>query len=1096
MFKQLPENFKYPELEEEILNLWEKESVFQKSLDNRKDAPYYTFYEGPPTVNGKPGIHHVMGRTIKDMICRYKTMRGYYVRRQAGWDTHGLPIEIQVEKNLGLKDKSEILKIGIAKFNEECRKLVYQNIDMAEGWKTLTRRMGYWVNLDDAYITCTNDYVESVWWALKSFWDKGLIYRGFKVVPQSPTIETPLSSHELSLGYKEVRDPNCYIKLKVTSAKVEGTEDAEILVWTTTPWTLFSNVALAIGEDIDYVLVKNHRVNKQTKEENNDKLILAKDRLSVLDGEVEILKEFKGTELIGTGYEQIFSYIPIDKAEFPNGLTIIPGDFVSTSDGSGVVHLAPAFGEDDYRMSRQWNLPFLQPVTPNGHLTEELGEFAGRAIKNFTYYDREEEGVDKDVVIALKHAGKIYRSTNDYLHNYPHCWRTGNPIMYYAKESWFIKSPEYKERLIEINKNDINWQPKEIGAGRFGNWLEEVKEWSLSRDRFWGTPLPLWVNENDKTDIIAIGSIEELRKGLFEDEQGKRIPLADSGKEIDLHRPFVDSVVFERNGNTYRRVHEVIDVWFDSGAMPFAQFHYPFENKELFEKSFPSDFIAEGIDQTRGWFYTLHNIATALFDKPAYKNIIVNELILDKNGVKMSKRLGNTVDPFEIMDKLGADAVRWYLFVNNPPWKTTKFDEEDIAKTVISDFFRSLTNTYAFFSLYANIDKFTGNEEKVPYNELPEIDKWILSRMNSLIKEFASQMDDYEVTKAHREVQLFAINELSNWYIRRNRRRFWKGENDSDKLAAYQTLHTVLLNICTLIAPLAPFLSDYLYRNLKVDGMAESIHLLDYPKVVESQIDKELETRMAAAQLIVFLARSLREKSKIRTRQPLRRILVPVNTPQERRDIQSVQDIIKEELNIKEIEFVSESSEEIVKRSAKGNFKVMGKKFGKATNLVAEEIKKLTNKQIQQLERGEAISFNIADAHYDVVLEDVEIVSEDIEGWLVASADGVTVALDTQVSKELLEEGTAREFINRVQNLRKDSKFEVTDRIIIEAKVDIEIQNALNSQKEYIMSETLADNLVLLDELKGTELELLDGDKVILSLKRIGIDVENNSQNS
>ena len=695
------------------MEFWEENKIFEKTLENRKDSPFYAFYEGPPTVNGEPGIHHLMARTLKDIVCRYKTLSGYYVRRQAGWDTHGLPVEITVEKKLGLKNKSDVLEYGIDRFNKECKKFVYENIEKDLGWRQLTTRMGYWVDLDSAYITCTNDYIESVWWALKQYFDKGLIYKGFKVVPQSPTIETPLSSHELSLGYKEVRDPNCYIKLKVRKSNLDLPAGTSLLVWTTTPWTLLANVALAVGEDIDYVLVKNKVKQKEFEQEMY--LILAESRLSVLDGESEIISTFKGKELLGTKYEQIFSYKPLDEEKYPNALSVLLGDFVSTEDGSGIVHIAPAFGVDDYQMSRKFDLPFEQPVSPNGHFTEDAGEFAGRAIKNFTYPDRKEEGSDKDIIIALKKADKIYRATNDYLHNSPHCWRTGNPIMYYARDSWFIKSPAYKEQMIEINKN-INWQPSEIGTGRFGNWLEEVKEWSLSRDRYWGTPLPIWVSE-DESDMFAIGSIEELLDGYFENPDGTRTRLRDGNYEIDLHKPFVDNIVFVKNGKTYRRISEVIDVWFDSGSMPFAQMHYPFENKELFEKMFPGDFIAEGIDQTRGWFYTLHNIAVAIFNKPAFKNIIVNELILDKAGVKMSKSKGNSVDPFYIMGKYGADAARWYLIVNTPPWKTMLFNEDDIARTVISDFFRSLTNIYSFFAMYANIDGFTGKEAFIQVSE-------------------------------------------------------------------------------------------------------------------------------------------------------------------------------------------------------------------------------------------------------------------------------------------------------------------------------------------------------------------------------------------
>ncbi|MFA5511659.1 MAG: isoleucine--tRNA ligase [Candidatus Kapaibacterium sp.] len=1072
MFKPLPEKLSYPELEHGILKFWKENRIFEMSLEQRKDSPYYSFYEGPPTVNGNPGVHHVMARSIKDTVCRYKTMNGYFVRRQAGWDTHGLPVEIELEKRLGLKDKSDIEKYGIAKFNAACKEFVYTNIEKDQGWGYLTERMGYWVDLKSAYITCTNNYIESVWWALKTYFDKGYIYRGFKVVPQSPTIETPLSSHELSLGYKDVRDPNCYIKLKITSSPIKSIENARLLVWTTTPWTLLANVALAAGEEIDYVHVRN--VRKQKTETLTDELVLAKARLSALDGDYEILSEFKGTDLIGTRYEQIFSYYNINFDEFPDALSVLPGDFVSTDDGSGIVHLAPAFGEDDYQMSKKFKIPFAQPVTPNGHFTEDMGEFAGRAIKTFTYKEHTEEGADKDIVVALKYADKIYRSTNDYLHSYPHCWRTGNPIMYYARESWFIKSPEYKQSMIDRNK-EINWQPEEIGTGRFGNWLEEVKEWSLSRDRFWGTPLPLWVNTNDKNDYFAIGSISELSEGIYVFEDGKKVPVKECGIEIDLHRPFVDNVIFERNGNTYKRVHEVIDVWFDSGAMPFAQLHYPFENKELFEKIFPGDFIAEGIDQTRGWFYTLHNIAVALFDKPAFKNIVVNELILDKNGVKMSKRLGNTVDPFELMESYGADAVRWYLFVNNPPWKTTKFNGEDIARTVISDFLRSLTNTYAFFALYANIDDFTGTEPDIPVSDRPEIDRWIISRVNTLVKNYRQLMEEYELTKAPRAVQDFVINELSNWYIRRNRRRFWKGEKDAEKIAAYQTLRDVLLKVLQLIAPQAPFISEDLFQRLRNVNDALSIHLTDMPVENNTLIDTELERRMDAAQKITSLARSLREKANLKVRQPLRRILIPVNNPTERRDIQAVGDIIVEEINVKNIEFITDNDSDIVRKVAKPNFKVIGKKFGKSTQNVANFIKSMSNEMIKDVEKSGLLRFSINSENYELSIEDIEIQSEDIEGWLVASENGITVALDTSLDEALINEGIAREFVNRIQNLRKDSGFEVTDRIVIRYVAGERIIASVTSMEDYISNETLADKIEAVSDLNdANEAELMD----------------------
>jgi isoleucyl-tRNA synthetase len=1075
MYKPLPDKFSYPELEKEILGYWDDNKIFEKSLDLRKDRPYFSFYEGPPTVNGKPGIHHVLARTIKDTICRYKTMQGYFVRRQAGWDTHGLPVEISVEKNLGLKNKADVEAYGVDKFNAECKKFVYHNIEMDQGWSYLTRRMGYWLDLDSAYITCTQEYVESIWWALKQFFDKGLIYKGFRVVPQSPTIETPLSSHELSLGYKDVRDPNVYLKLKITSSPIKEAEDAQLMVWTTTPWTLFANVALAVGEDIDYVLIENKRKIKE--EIITDKLILAKARLSALDGDYEIIREMKGSELIGTEYEQILPYADLKKDEYPQALTVLPGDFVSTEDGSGIVHMAPAFGEDDYAMSRKFKIPFVQPVTPNGHFTDDMGEFAGRAIKHFTYSDHEEEGADKDIIIALKYAGKIYRATNDYLHSYPHCWRTGNPLMYYARDSWFIKSPDYKEDMIRLNK-EINWQPPEIGSGRFGNWLEEVKDWSLSRDRFWGSPIPIWVSE-DGEDKFAIGSRAGLEEGLYEFEDGRRVPVPECGLEVDLHRPFVDNVVFEKDGKTYRRIHEIVDVWFDSGAMPFAQLHYPFENKELFDKIFPGDFIAEGVDQTRGWFYTLHNIATALFGKPAYKNIVVNDLILDKDGKKMSKSLGNTVDPFEVMEEYGADAVRWYLFVNNPPWKPTLFDGENIKRTILSDFFRSLTNTYAFFALYANIDGYEGSEDIIKMEDRPEIDRWIISRANTLLKAYLSLMNDYELTKAHRAVQDFVIYELSNWYIRRNRRRFWKGEKDKDKIAAYQTLREVMLIVIETMASAAPFLAENLYQRLKTDDMPESIHLLEFSKPIEELINPELEQRMALAQTIVFLARSLREKSKLRVRQPLKRILIPVSSPQERRDIQYFEDIIKEELNIKAIEFVTDDSD-IVKRSAKPNFKVIGKKFGQLTKAVAPIIKELKEKDIKRIEKEGSLLFDIKGEKVEITMEDIELVSEDIEGWLVASENHITVALDTQLDQDLIDEGLAREFVNRVQNHRKDSGFEVTDRINIFFDAPEAMVKAVDKLKDYISNETLSESIQRKIDIEGKEFDI---DSVILTLK-------------
>lgn len=1057
MYQPLPEKLHYPELEKEILAFWDEHAIFEQTLSARKDSPVFSFFEGPPTVNGNPGIHHLMARTDKDLVCRYKTMTNHYVRRQAGWDTHGLPVEIAVEKQLGLVNKSEIEIMGIDKFNATCREFVYSNIERDMGWGEFTKRMGYWVDMKTAYVTCTNEYVESVWWALKSFFDKGLIYKGYKVVPQSPTIETPLSSHELSLGYREVRDPSVYLKLSILQSPIPELVNALILVWTTTPWTLFSNVALAVGEEIDYVLaeVKN-------ADSDPEQYVIAQSLIGLLGEGCTIIKTFKGKDIIGSTYEQIFPYCEIDKSVHPYALTILPGTFVSTEDGTGVVHISPAFGVDDFELSKKFDLPVLQPVTPNGHFTEEITPFAGRAIKNFKYADHVEEGSDKDIIIALKTAKKIYKSSFDYVHSYPHCWRTDNPVMYYARNSWFIKSPSYKQAMIDLNKT-IQWQPQEIGTGRFGNWLEEVKDWSLSRDRYWGTPLPIWISE-DKEDMFAIGSIEELSKGEYELPDGTFVPVSEAPLPIDLHRPFVDNVIFRKDGKVYRRTSEVIDVWFDSGCVPFAQFHYPFENADLFGAQFPADFISEGIDQTRGWFYTLHNIATALFEKPAFKNIIVNELVLDKNGLKMSKSRGNTVDPFQMMDLYGADAVRWYFMVNNPPWRPTLFNESDIAKTVIADFFRTLTNTYSFYALYANIDQVDGNEQCIPSNERPEIDKWIISRVHTVLRQYHQYMEAYDVFRACRTVQEFMINDVSNWYVRRNRRRFWKGEKDHDKIAAYQTLRDVMIHVLSMMAPAAPFLPEVLYRRLRVDSDVESIHMKLLSSGDLSLIDVDLERRMSLAQTIVFLARSLREKSKIKTRQPLRRILIPVISPQQRRDIQAVESIIKDEINIKEVEYVSEEAG-IVKRSVKANFKALGKRFGKQTQSIANIISTFSDQQIKSLIQDQAISISLDGNDLQIGLDEVDVMTQDMEGWLVANEGSLTVALDTEIDESLKQEGIAREFVNRIQNLRKNIGLHVTDRVIVKFSASKEICDAIIKLSDYVCNEVLCTSCEYVEQL-------------------------------
>ena len=1055
MYAPLPEKLEYPQLEQEILAYWNEYEVFAQSVSQREQNPSFVFFEGPPTVNGKPGIHHVFSRTIKDLVCRYKTMRGYQVRRQAGWDTHGLPVEIALEKMLGFKQKSDIDAYGVAEFNTKAKELVYEHIHAQEGWRTLTERMGYWVNLDEAYITCTNNYIESIWWALKEFFNKGLIYKGFKIVPQCPHDETPLSSHELALGYKDVKDPSVFIKASIVEASpaLAGLENAKLLVWTTTPWTLISNVALAINPDIEYVAVQYE----------GETLICAKARLSVFgDKEISVLKTFQGKELLGTKYKQLFDFTEIDAKEYPNALTVHAGDFVTTEDGSGIVHIAPAFGQDDYALSFEQHLPVLQPVTKGGRFIGLLNDrlnLNGRLVKTISFAGKEEKGCDKEIVQDLEKRGMLFNPTNktvgellkQYEHSYPHCWRCDNPLIYYARDSWFIRTTAYAETMIALNKA-ISWQPPEVGSGRFGNWLEENKDWSLSRDRYWGTPLPIWVCEHCSFQH-CIGSIEELRKGWH-----KRAQIS-SDTEIDLHKPFVDEVTFTcpKCNATMRRTPELIDVWFDSGSMPFAQWHYPFENKEQFEQSFPADFICEGIDQTRGWFYTLHAIATALFGKAAFKNIIVNELILDKSGQKMSKSKGNVVDPFYILNTYGADATRWYLISNSPPWRSRPFDEQDI-REIQSNFFRALLNTYAFFALYSNIDGFTySSSKRIPAGDRLEIDRWILSRLNTLVVKYAEAMDGYDPTRATRLVTEFMIEELSNWYVRRNRRRFWKGENDAEKIAAYQTLYECLTVVCQLTAPFAPFIADYIYRNLNNGKDQVSVHLTILPAPGElASTDEALEEQMHRAILISSLVRSLREKSKIKIRQPLYRVLIPVGKNYSMSS--EIEQSIREEINVKFLEYVDEDNE-IVKKSAKPNFKTLGKRAGKNMQALANRIKNMTSDEIRAFEKQGSFDLPINGEVFALVPEDVEIQAQSMEGWLVASQDGVTVALDTQLTDALRAEGDAREFVSLVQKLRKDSGFEVSDRIIIFARSTPALESALAENQEYVMKETLAQTI-------------------------------------
>ncbi len=1029
MFKQNLEKDGYPRIEEKILEFWRENKIFEKSIENRDVSKSFTFYEGPPTANGKPGIHHVMARTLKDLVCRYKTLQGYRVERKAGWDTHGLPVEIEVEKKIGIKHKSEVAEFGVEKYNQACRDSVFTYLDL---WEKMTTRMGYWIDLDSAYITLSNNYIESVWWALKTLFEKGLIYKDYKIVPQDPKSETVLSSHELALGYRETKDPSVYVFFKLKD------KDEYFLVWTTTPWTLISNVALALGPEVNYV-----KINL-----NGKKIILAKERLSIIDGEYEILEELKGKQFEGQEYEQLMEYVKPDKKAF----FVTTAEFVSTEDGSGIVHIAPAFGQDDYDLSKKYNLPMLQPVTRGGLFTEDVTDFAGQFVKD----------ADKGIIAKLKAENKLYKKET-ITHSYPFSWRHENvPVIYYARESWFIRTTSIADRMVELNKQ-INWQPPEVGSGRFGNWLEENKDWALSRDRFWATPLPIWVSEDG--DMFAVGSIAELQEGYVE-RNGKKVSVKDIG-ELDLHKPFVDEIKFERGRKIFTRTPELIDVWFDSGAMPFAQYHYPFENKELFEKNFfPADFICEGIDQTRGWFYTLHAIATMLFDNVAFKNIIVNELILDKKGLKMSKSKGNTVDPFMLFDKYGADTTRWYLIVNSPPWRPTLFDEEGVAE-VQRKFLGTLLNTYSFFTLYANIDKFNFDQALVAYEERPEIDRWIISKVNSLIKEYEDLMDNYEVTRAARAVQSFVIDQLSNWYVRRCRRRFWKSEMNKNKISAYQTLYECLLSVSKLISPFAPFIAEEIYQNLNsVTGRekSKSVHLTGYPTA--GFIDKELEAKMDIAQKVVYLTRAMRAKNNLKVRQPLKKIMVVV-AKEERDALAKMQDVILDEVNIKEMVVLQDDSG-IVNKVAKPNFKSIGPRFGKKANAVAAKIKLLGKNEIALLEEGHAVKLTLVDAEVEITGSDVEIINTEITGWVVETQEGVTVAMDAELNDELIKEGLAREFVNRVQNMRKDAGFEVIDRINIKLNGNSNLVNAVLSFNEYITNETLADSISEQENLEGS----------------------------
>ncbi|WP_369013172.1 isoleucine--tRNA ligase [Flavobacterium anhuiense] len=1120
-----------PTVASEVLDFWKKENIFEKSVTTREGAEPFVFFEGPPSANGLPGIHHVMARAIKDIFCRYKTQKGFQVKRKAGWDTHGLPVELGTEKELGITKEDIGKTISIEEYNEACKKTVMRYTDV---WNDLTEKMGYWVDMEDPYVTYKPKYMESVWWLLKQIYDKGLLYKGYTIQPYSPKAGTGLSSHEVNQpgAYRDVTDTTIVAQFKTLPETLpsflQGFGDIHILAWTTTPWTLPSNTALTVGPKIDYVLVKTF--NQYTFEPIN--VILAKNLVgkqfgkgyfvseddadfdNVKNGDkklpYKILTEAKGADLVEIRYEQLLPYVlPYQNAE--NAFRVISGDFVTTEDGTGIVHTAPTFGADDAKVAKEAK-PEVPPmlvldengtavplVDLQGKFTSHVGDLAGKYVKN-EYYDAgqaPEKSVDVEIAIRLKEENKAFK-VEKYVHSYPHSWRTDEPLLYYPLDSWFIKVTDVKDRMFDLNET-INWKPKSTGEGRFGNWLKNANDWNLSRSRYWGIPLPIWRTE-DKTEEVIIGSVEELynaieksiEAGFQKENPFKEFEIGNMSESnydlIDLHKNVVDAITLvSASGKPMKRESDLIDVWFDSGAMPYAQWHYPFENKDKIDgnKDFPANFIAEGVDQTRGWFYTLHAIGTLVFDKIAYKNVVSNGLVLDKNGIKMSKSKGNTIDPFKTIAENGPDATRWYMIMNANPWDNLKFDLEGIAE-VKRKFFGTLYNTYSFFSLYANIDGFKYAEAEIPLNERPEIDQWIISELHSLIKFVDECYEDYEPTKATRAISDFVQENLSNWYVRLCRRRFWKGEYAKDKIAAYQTLYTCLLTISKLSAPVAPFFMDKLYRDLTSSTGTEdfaSVHLAEFPKFVENFVNKTLESKMQKAQTISSLVLSLRKKEMIKVRQPLQKVMIPVLDDNQRAEIEAISDLVKAEVNVKEIELLDDASGILVKQ-IKPNFKALGPRFGKDMGLISKEIQGFSAEQINQLDKQGTLDIVIAGNSVTLSLEDVEITSQDIEGWLVANSNGITVALDITLTEELKNEGIARELVNRIQNIRKDSGFEVTDKIKVQIKRDGILENAVSKNEDYIKSETLTDELVFADTLEnGTEIEFDDIRTIILISK-------------
>ena len=1106
-----------PSIEKDILNKWEAEQAFEKSVELREGATPFVFYEGPPSANGMPGIHHVISRTLKDLVCRYKTMKGFQVKRKGGWDTHGLPVELGVEKELGITKEDIGKKISVEEYNQKCREAVLRYKDK---WDELTVKMGYWVDLNDPYITFDNKYIETLWWLLRQLYDRGLLYESVSIQPYSPAAGTGLSSHELNMPgcYKDVKDTSAVAMFKaiknekskfIFAATEKSDPDGSrgrnpkseifFLAWTTTPWTLPSNLGLTVGPNIEYVLVQTFNpythlpvcvilakalIGKYFKEEGRSgDFDSYSPEVKILPW--KILAEFKGKDFEGITYEQLLPF-EANKTDNSNAFKILLGDFVTTEEGTGIVHTAPAFGADDFRAGKKYDIGILTMVDRQGKFIDGLGEFSNRYVKNYTD-DPKYVDVNVDIAVKLKKENRAFK-VEKYEHSYPHCWRTDKPVLYYPLDAWFIKTTAIKDRMVELNRT-INWKPKSTGEGRFGNWLENMVDWNLSRSRFWGTPLPVWKTD-DGEEEVCIGSIDELNEGI---RNANSVLGGDINKNylhqgiLDLHKPFVDEIILvSKSGKPMKRVPDLIDVWFDSGAMPYAQWHFPFENEGEFKNSFPADFIAEGVDQTRGWFYTLHAIAALVFDSVAFKTCVSNGLVLDKNGNKMSKRLGNVVNPFDTLEKFGADATRWYLITNASPWDNLKFDIEGI-REVQRKFFGTLYNTYQFFALYANVDGFSFKENYIPQVQRPEIDRWVLSSLNTLIKKVNEAMDEYEPTMAGRLIEEFVDEHLSNWYVRLCRRRFWKGEYELDKICAYQTLYECLETVAQLMAPISPFFSDAIFSNLNSVTnrfKVSSVHHSNFPVSNDGFIDEVLEERMRLAQDASSLILSLRKKVSIKVRQPLQRVLIPVLSKSMEEQLRKVEDLIKTEVNVKEVHYLSDT-EGFIKKRIKPNFVALGKKLGPKMKVVSSALARFTQEDILKIEKEGQYNLPIDGEGVTLQLSEVEITSEEIPGWTVANKGSLTVALDVTVTPELENEGNAREFVNRIQKIRKESGFELTDRIVVKVAASNGLKNSLAQFNDYICAEILADKLELMPEIEGgTEIEINDTSLKVIVLKK------------